>query len=115
MKNQKKTTKTDPKDLNSKFLQKQEWMADNLYDHTSLNIWPPNFPDLNPLDYYVWSVVGKEVNEHLHNTKDSLKDVIVPLMSDLNKKQLITAWYWFQPLIKAVLMLVVVLLNRINQ
>ena len=28
-----------------------------------LNIWPPNSPDLNPLDYFVWSVVEKEVNE----------------------------------------------------
>ena len=36
---------------------KQEWMDDNLYDQITPNIRPPNSPDLNPLDYYVWSVV----------------------------------------------------------
>ena len=36
--------------------QKQEWVANNLYDNITPNIWPPNSPDLNPLDY-VWRVV----------------------------------------------------------
>ena len=62
-------------------------MADNLYDHIVPNIWPPNSPDLNPLDYYVWSVVEKDVNEYGHDTKDSLKAAIVRVMSDMNKEQ----------------------------
>jgi len=27
----------------------------------SKEFWPPNSPDLNPLDYYVWSVVESDV------------------------------------------------------
>ena len=77
-----------------KILQKQEWMADNPYDHITPNIWTPNSPDLNPLDYYVWSVVEKEVNEHPHNTKDYLKAAIVRAMSNMNE-QLIGAWNRF--------------------
>ena len=72
-----------------RLLQKQEWIAENLYDHISPNIWPPNSPDLNLLDYYVWSVVEKEVNEHPHNTKDYLKAVIVRVMSNIDKELLI--------------------------
>ena len=78
-------------------------MADNLYDYITPNIWPPNSPDLNPLDYYVWSVVEKKVNEHPHNTKDSLKAAIVRVMSDMNKEQLIRACNQFQPCIEAVI------------
>ena len=66
-------------------------MFDNPYDHINPNIWPPNSPDLNPLDYYAWSIVEKGVNEHPHNTKDPLKAVIVRVMSDMNKEQLIRA------------------------
>jgi inhibitor of nuclear factor kappa-B kinase subunit alpha len=42
----------------------QEWMAENFHDHVTPNMWPPISPDLNPLDYYVWSVVERVVNEH---------------------------------------------------
>ena len=69
----------------------------------TLNIWIPNSPDLNPVDYYVRSVVEKEVNEHLHNTKDSLKAAIVQVMSDINKEQLIRDFNRFQPRIEAII------------
>ena len=78
-------------------------MADNLYDYITPNIWPPNSPVLNPLEYYVWSVVEKEVNEYLHNTKDSLKAAIVWVMSDMYKDQLTSAFNWFRPRIEAVI------------
>ena len=34
------------------------------------NISPPISPILNPLDYYMWCVIEKEVHEHPHNIKD---------------------------------------------
>ena len=78
-------------------------MVGNLYDHINPNIWPAHSLDLNPLDYYMWSVVDKEVNEHPHNTKDSLKAAIVRVMSDIIKKQLIRACNRFRPRIEAVI------------
>ena len=42
----------------------QEWMAENFHDHITPNIWPPNSPDLHPLDYYVCSVVERGVSEY---------------------------------------------------
>ncbi|KFM77814.1 Transposable element Tcb2 transposase, partial [Stegodyphus mimosarum] len=31
----------------------QKWLSENFYDFTSPNVWPPNSPDLNPMDYFV--------------------------------------------------------------
>lgn len=31
----------------------QEWTAENFQNYLTPNIWPPTFPTLNPLDYYV--------------------------------------------------------------
>jgi inhibitor of nuclear factor kappa-B kinase subunit alpha len=36
-----------------KALKTQDWMAENFHDHFTPNLWPPNSPDLNLLDYYV--------------------------------------------------------------
>ena len=81
----------------------QEQMADNLCDNITPNIWLPNSPDLNPLDYYEWSIVEKEVNKHPHNTKDSVKAFIVWVMSEIDKDQLIRACNQFQPHVKTVI------------
>ncbi|XP_014776542.1 uncharacterized protein LOC106873612 [Octopus bimaculoides] len=80
----------------------QEWMAGNLHDHITTKIWPPNSPDLNPLDYYVLIIVQKIVNEHPHSTKDSLKAAIVRAMFDMNKDHMIRACKRFQPCVEAV-------------
>jgi transposase len=81
----------------------QEWMAENFHDHITPNIWPPNSPDLNPLDYYVWSVVEREVNEHPHTTKESLKAAILRIMTNINKDHLIKACKRFRSRIEAVI------------
>ncbi|KAF2351053.1 hypothetical protein FHG87_018191 [Trinorchestia longiramus] len=36
-----------------KALKTQDCMAENFHDHVTPNLWPPNSPDLNALDYYV--------------------------------------------------------------
>ena len=39
---------------------------------TLLSLPPPSFPDLNPLDYFIWSYVKNITNMTSHNTKASL-------------------------------------------
>jgi len=34
--------------------QPQQWLAARCSDFINNNAWPPNSPDLNPLDYHVW-------------------------------------------------------------
>lgn len=39
--------------------------------------WPPNSPDLNLLDYFVWSAVEKESNKTSHPNTEGLKRAII--------------------------------------
>ena len=44
---------------------------------------PPSFPDLNPLDYFVWSYVENITNMTSHNTKASLIATIRRVFTEL--------------------------------
>ena len=48
------------------------WLQKECYDFLSFSHWPPSCPDLNPLDYFVWSYVENIINMTSHNTKASL-------------------------------------------
>ena len=50
----------------------QAWMYQNLYSHWSPDVWPPNSPDCNSLDYYFWGVIEGNVNEFKHASLDDL-------------------------------------------
>ncbi|KAL1116751.1 hypothetical protein AAG570_005223 [Ranatra chinensis] len=47
----------------------QKWLSENFYDSTSPNVWPPNSPDPNPMDYFVWGAVEKDTDRPPSNTK----------------------------------------------
>ena len=50
----------------------QAWLQKECYDFVPFSHWPPFSPDLNPLDYFVWSYVENITNMTSHNTKSSL-------------------------------------------
>ena len=50
----------------------QAWLQKECYDFVPFSHWHPSFPDLNPLDYFVWSYVENITNMTSHNTKASL-------------------------------------------
>ena len=81
----------------------QEWMSANLHSHITPEFWPPNSPDLNPLDYYVWGVVERDTNKCPHNTLDSLKSAIKQVMVKMDKAMLTKACARFRPRIEAVI------------
>ena len=39
----------------------QKWCRNNLYAFLDKNHWPPNSPDLSPLDYFFWNEVEKNL------------------------------------------------------
>jgi len=41
----------------------QNWLSDNIDMFWSKEFWLPNSPDLNLLNYYVWSVVERVTNK----------------------------------------------------
>ena len=51
----------------------QEWCRANLSDFIPESLWPPSSPDLNPLDYSIWSILEAKVNAQRHYTIESLK------------------------------------------
>ena len=54
----------------------KKWLSARFYDYTSPNVWPPNSPDLNTMDYYVCGAVEKDTNCHASTTKSQLIDRI---------------------------------------
>lgn len=51
----------------------QNWCAAHLPDFIPSSEWPSNSPDLNPLDFSVWSVLEKDACSTRHQNLDSLK------------------------------------------
>jgi len=50
----------------------------------SKKFWLSNSPDLNPLDYYVWSVVEKVTNKSRHPSMTSLRTTIEAAFADID-------------------------------
>ena len=48
------------------------WLQKECYDFVPFSYWPPSSPDLNPLNFFVWSYVENITNMTSHNTKASL-------------------------------------------
>ena len=55
----------------------QAWLAKNLANYWPKELWPPNSPDANPLDYGIWGEMTKKVGATSYNSTDDLKAAIV--------------------------------------
>ena len=53
------------------------------YDSVPFSHWSPSFPNLNPLDYFVWSYVENITNMTSNNTKASLIVAICRVFAEL--------------------------------
>ncbi|CAF1484020.1 unnamed protein product [Rotaria sp. Silwood1] len=55
----------------------QNWclQQDGAISHT--NRWPPNSPELNPLDYSIWDSINKNIDYEKVQTKDDLEKEIM--------------------------------------
>ncbi|VDO80847.1 unnamed protein product [Heligmosomoides polygyrus] len=51
----------------------QEWCARNLPDFIPASEWPANSPDLNLMDYCVWSILKEKACTERHTTIQGLK------------------------------------------
>ena len=60
----------------------QAWLQES-YDFVLFSHWPPSSPDLNPLDYFVWSYVENIINMTSHNTEASLIVAICLVFAEL--------------------------------
>jgi len=49
-------------------------------------LWPPNSPDLNPVDYEVWSVLQEQVYNVKVNDVDELRQRIQTVWDELDQR-----------------------------
>jgi len=54
-----------------------ELLEKEVPDFISPSLWPPNSPDLNPVDYKIWSLVQEHVYQQPISNIDELRERIV--------------------------------------
>ena len=64
---------------------------------------PLNSSDLNPIDYFVWSVVGWKVNEHRVASTDTPKHQITEVTESIDKEGVARASACFRARLKKVI------------
>ena len=69
----------------------------------SKDFWPPSSPDLNPLDYYCWGIIERELNKFAHNSVDSLRTAIIDVCNNTDRQHLANACNRFRSRIEAVI------------
>ena len=79
----------------------KENLGENLF--WSNEFWPPNSPDLNLMDYFVWGVIEREVNKKFHENTDSLRAAFVREMTDINSVHVKRTCAAFRPRFEAVI------------
>ena len=70
---------------------KQQWCTENLPFFWETEVWSPSSPDCNPLDFLVWGVAERDVNQSSHNTKQSLVTSIMDEFAKIPKEDVIRA------------------------
>ena len=54
-------------------------------DFISSDLWPPNSPDLNPVDYEIWPVMQRRVYQRKIRTVDELKQRLIEVWCGLEQ------------------------------
>jgi len=55
----------------------QEWCNENCPLFITKNEWPPSSPDLNPLDFCIWSILESNVNKKRFKNVENLKKKLI--------------------------------------
>ena len=57
----------------------QAWLRENIPDFIAKEEWPPYSPDLNPMDYSIWSILESKACDNSHTSIDTF-------MTSLNRE-----------------------------
>lgn len=67
------------------------WMSSNVPAYIKRDEWPPNSPDLNPCDYFLWGRLEECVNTKRFDSVESLKAAIAAAWEELDNAEVIAA------------------------
>ena len=93
-------------------LEKEKMVVGKFIYYTTPIVWPPNSPDLNLMDYYVWGAVEKDANRCASTTKAQLINRIKTVLETLPRESAISAYFRYQGRIEAGSTLIVVILSE---
>ena len=65
-----------------------QWCFNNFHRVTDNHKWSANSPDLNPLDYYFWSAIERQMEGKKYKDYDELKKGIVDAIEKVPKAQI---------------------------
>uniref|UniRef100_A0A914EBS3 Transposase n=1 Tax=Acrobeloides nanus TaxID=290746 RepID=A0A914EBS3_9BILA len=66
----------------------QDFLRDRCPDFITRDEWPPSSPDLNPLDYTVWSILEEKAYAKPHPTVESLKRALMKAWDEISVETL---------------------------
>lgn len=75
----------------------QEWIRSNFAGFWEKSLWPPNSPDLNPLDYSIWSVVEEKACRTPHSSLADLKVSVAKAWNSMKSEYIIKTCRDFRP------------------
>ncbi|KAI6646054.1 hypothetical protein LOD99_9502 [Oopsacas minuta] len=81
----------------------QEWLQTNIPGFISKVEWPPSIPDLNHLDFSVWSILESSACSKSHNSIESLRQSLTREWAKIPQKMLRAAVWAVPGRLKAVI------------
>ena len=64
----------------------QKWCNDHFQGFWDKTMWPPSSPDINPMDFAIWSILESEVSTRSYPNLDSLKAAIRSAWAKLDEE-----------------------------
>lgn len=83
----------------------QAWCKENLVDFLAKDKWPPSSPDLNPLDFFVWSYMLAKLADHKFSNLQQFKQGIVKVWDEMSMDTVRAACNDFERRLKLVVSL----------
>jgi hypothetical protein len=70
----------------------QQWCMDNFPSFIDKDHWPPNSPDLNPLDYCIWDEFAEQMNWDKVQSKTTLIDELKRAVKKIRSEVVVESW-----------------------
>lgn len=64
----------------------QEWCKKNMAGFWSKELWPPSSPDLNPMDFSIWSILESKACSSNHSNVNALKQKLTTCWEEISEE-----------------------------
>ena len=81
----------------------REWLRNNFSSFMDKDLWPPNSPDLNPLDYGIWGLMETRACATPHSSVADLKVSVQREWDNLSSEYIAKTCASFRPRLEAVI------------